>query len=270
MTERPPVIVVSHRGPYSFRRGDDGQLTAQRGAGGIVSALSPLLAEKTDVTWIAAAMSDDDNAAESHGPRLADLDVGVQLLDLDREQHRMHYDVVANGVLWFLHHGMFDHARRPRFDLHFRDAWDAFVAVNQRFTDAVVGDRDRGRHRARPGLPAHPDRRSAAARSAPTCGSCTSRTRRSRAPTTSRSCPTDVAEALCGALASGPAGFHTKRWGEGYRQSARATLGRRSEHRRAVRGEPRARRRRARRGRGLRAGASGREQPWPTPSATGS
>jgi trehalose 6-phosphate synthase len=37
--------------------------------------------------------------------------------------------------------------------------------------------------------------------------------------------PTDIGEALCGALASGPAGFHTKRWAEGYRQSARATLG---------------------------------------------
>ena len=29
-------------------------------------------------------------------------------------------------------------ARRPRFDLRFRDAWDAFVVVNQSFSDAVL------------------------------------------------------------------------------------------------------------------------------------
>ena len=33
---------------------------------------------------------------------------------------------------------------------------------------------------------------------------------------------------MCRALASGPAGFHTKRWADAYRQSARAALGRRA------------------------------------------
>ena len=28
--------------------------------------------------------------------------------------HRLHYDVVSNGVLWFLLHGLFDTVRRPR------------------------------------------------------------------------------------------------------------------------------------------------------------
>ena len=130
------MIVVSHRGPYNFGRDDDGNLVAHRGAGGIVSALGPLLADKTDATWIAAAMSDDDQAAGRAGAT-GDLDIKLRLLELDREQHRMHYDVVAYGVLWFLHHGMFDRTRRPRFDLRFRDAWDAFVAVNRTFTDAV-------------------------------------------------------------------------------------------------------------------------------------
>jgi trehalose 6-phosphate synthase len=220
------VIVVSHRGPYTFGRDDTGDLTPQRGAGGVVSALSPLLAAKTDVTWIAAAMSDEDCAAEAAG-LTRDLDVGVRLIDLDREQHRMHYDVVANGVLWFLHHGMFDHSRRPRFDLRFRDAWDAFVAVNQRFTDAVVetagvGDvvlvqdyqltMTAGQLRAQ-----RPDLRVVHFTHTPFAG-----------PDDFSVLPTDIAEALCGALASGPAGFHTKRWAEGYRQSARATLGKRA------------------------------------------
>ena len=37
------MIVVSHRGPYRFEQTDAGAFVAHRGAGGLVSALSPLL-----------------------------------------------------------------------------------------------------------------------------------------------------------------------------------------------------------------------------------
>jgi len=217
------VIVVSHRGPYQFSRDENGDLGAHRGAGGIVSALSPLLTDNPQATWIAAAMSDEDCEAERTGVT-AGLELKVRLLDLDHEQHRMHYDVVANGVLWFLHHGMFDHARRPRFDLRFRDAWNAFVAVNQCFTDAVVemaAANDivlvqdfqltlvAGQLRAQ-----RPDLRVVHFTHTPFAG-----------PDDFSMLPTDIGADLCAALASGPAGFHTKRWGESYRLSARAALG---------------------------------------------
>src|SRR5690606_13840399 len=55
MAQRP-VVIVSNRGPVSFRRGDDGELVAKRGAGGLVSGIGPLVAG-TGATWIAAAMS---------------------------------------------------------------------------------------------------------------------------------------------------------------------------------------------------------------------
>ncbi|MDQ1475171.1 MAG: trehalose 6-phosphate synthase, partial [Actinomycetota bacterium] len=218
------MIIVSHRGPYQFSRDDDGELVAQQGAGGIVSALSPLLADKSDATWIAAAMSDDDRAAGRVGT-IAHLDVNVRLLDLDREQHRMHYEVVANGVLWFLHHGMFDRARRPRFDLRFRDAWEAFVAVNQHFADVVAQSAPAGeivlvqdyqlclvpgQLRAQ-----RPDLRVVHFTHTPFAG-----------PDDLSVLPTDVGAHLCASLASGPAGFHTRRWADAYRQSARAALGR--------------------------------------------
>src|SRR5436190_2346928 len=132
------MIVVSHRGPYGFTKHDDGSFVAQRGAGGVVSALGPLLPQLPDrVRWIAAAITDDDRAAVAAGAVHA-AGVDLELLDLDREQHRMHYDVVSNGVLWFVHHGMFDAIRRPRFDRRFYDAWDAYIAVNRTFADAVI------------------------------------------------------------------------------------------------------------------------------------
>ena len=61
------MIVVSHRGPVSFQRSADGSFTARRGAGGVVSALAPLLRGRDDATWIAAAIGDDDRAAVAAG-----------------------------------------------------------------------------------------------------------------------------------------------------------------------------------------------------------
>ena len=84
---------------------------------------------------------------------------------------------------------------------------------------------------------------------APTCASCTSRTRRSVAPTASACCPTDVAAQLCELARGRPGRFPHRAMGGVVRcfgpRSARPECG----DRRAVRGQPRARRRRTRRGR---------------------
>src|SRR5689334_11197450 len=132
------MIVVSHRGPYTFERDNNDTFVPRRGAGGIVSALLPLLAGRSDTRWIAAAMSDDDRAAVKAGV-IEGTDIALTLVPLDPELHRLHYDVVANSVLWFLHHGLFDRVREPRFDREFRDAWNAFVSVNDEFA-AFISD----------------------------------------------------------------------------------------------------------------------------------
>ncbi|HVJ98593.1 MAG TPA: trehalose-6-phosphate synthase, partial [Acidimicrobiia bacterium] len=217
------MIVVSHRGPYRFERNEDGSFTGHRGAGGIVSALSPLLGKGGDGTWIASAMSADDRAAAASGV-LDDIDVQLHLVDIDPAQYRMHYDVVANGVLWFLHHGMFDRIRRPRFDIHFRDAWDAFVAVNDAFAEATAERAADGdivlvqdyQFSLLPGAlrTLRPDLRVVHFTHTPFAG-----------PDDIGVLPTDVAEKVCASLASGPAGFHTARWADCFRRSVTATLG---------------------------------------------
>jgi trehalose 6-phosphate synthase len=220
------MIFCSHRGPYRFDLQADGTIRAARGAGGVVTAMGPLLEQNHDheVTWIAAAMSDDDRAASRAGATDG-LDIGLELLDLDPDLHRMHYDVVANSVIWFLFHGMFDRVRRPVFDARFREAWDAFVAINECFTAAIAQRaREReivlvqdyqlmlvpGQLRAR-----RPDLRVVHFTHVPFCG---------RDDITML--PDHVAAELCGSLASGAAGFHTKRWAASYRDAARTVLGR--------------------------------------------
>ncbi|MGH8979191.1 MAG: trehalose-6-phosphate synthase, partial [Acidimicrobiia bacterium] len=218
------MIVVSHRGPYRFFLHDDGTFAARRGAGGLVSALGPLLLDgAAHHTWIAAAMSEVDVAAVQAG-EIDDLGVDLHLLDLDPGQHRLHYDVVSNGVLWFVFHDLFDTVRRPRFDIRFRDAWDAYVAVNEAFAVAADAAAAEGevvlvqdyqlalvpaQLRAR-----RPDLKIVHFTHTPFCG-----------PDGIRLLPTDVAESLCASMASAPAGFHTNRWAAAFVAATRGILG---------------------------------------------
>ena len=217
------MIIVSHRGPYSFERGDNDTFVAHRGAGGIVSALLPLLSGRPDTRWIAATMSDDDRAAVKAGV-VDGTDIALTLVSLDPELHRMHYDVVANSVLWFLHHGLFDRVREPRFDRDFRDAWNAFVAVNEEFATIIASEAAAGEVvlvqdyqlslvpqmvRAR-----RDDLRVVHFTHTPF-----------GTPDDIALLPDDIGAQLCQSIAVGPAGFHTERWASAFRASLRLTAG---------------------------------------------
>jgi trehalose 6-phosphate synthase len=130
-----PLVLVSNRGPLSFRHGDDGALVARRGAGGLISGIGPLVAG-TDTTWLAAAISEGDRAAAEQGTVAAE-GFQVRLLTLDPEAYRLAYDVVSNGALWFAHHGLWDLVHEPAFDRTWPEAWDAYRYVNEAFAAAV-------------------------------------------------------------------------------------------------------------------------------------
>jgi trehalose 6-phosphate synthase len=130
------VVIVSNRGPVSFRD-DGGRLVARRGAGGLVTGLGSL--SGTGATWIAAAISDDDRRAAEEGA-IDTEGFRVRLLSCDPQQYAMAYDVVSNATLWFVHHHLFDLARRPRFDGAFERAWEAYRAINHQFADAVADE----------------------------------------------------------------------------------------------------------------------------------
>ncbi len=139
-TDRPttdrPLLIVSNRGPVSFEIDDGGEPVARRGAGGLVSGLGPIVAG-TDTIWMAAAMSDGDRLVAREGV-VEREQFRIRLLDLDPVEFAMAYDVIGNATLWFVHHHLYDLARRPRFDRHWRRAWDAYRAVNAAFAAAVA------------------------------------------------------------------------------------------------------------------------------------
>ena len=130
-----PVVVVSNRGPLSFTL-EDGELRTKKGGGGLINALGPAI-QDTGAMWVAGALSAADRAASATGVIEAE-GFNVTMLDLDEDDYRAYYDVISNGTLWFLHHGLWDIPRRPRFDRVWREAWAAYRRVNHAFAAHVA------------------------------------------------------------------------------------------------------------------------------------
>jgi trehalose 6-phosphate synthase len=141
---RRKLIVVSNRGPISYAR-EGGERVAKRGAGGLVTALAPLVSHH-DVTWIASAISEEDRAVAAGGTVEETSRDGsryqLRLVAHDRDAYEAYYHVVANPALWFVQHGLWNRKHDPDADL--TGPWrDGYVRVNRTFADAVVEELER-------------------------------------------------------------------------------------------------------------------------------
>jgi trehalose 6-phosphate synthase len=145
MTSR--LLVASNRGPLTFDPAEDGTLTARRGAGGLVTALSGALVQ-AEGTWVAAAMSDGDRTmVRATGGRIDHTEDGVsyhlRYLDIPAATYDGYYNGVSNGMLWFAHHYLWDTVRSPSFGPAVDEVWDAYVDVNRRFATALAEEGER-------------------------------------------------------------------------------------------------------------------------------
>src|SRR5437763_869262 len=140
MAERRKLIVVSHRGPVSYGRESGGRV-ARRGGGGLVTALRGLISHH-DVTWIASAISDEDRIASAEPIEETARDGSqfrLRLVAHDESEYDWFYNVIANPILWFLQHYLWELAYTPAVDHAVRHAWEqGYVRVNQGFADAVL------------------------------------------------------------------------------------------------------------------------------------
>jgi trehalose 6-phosphate synthase len=146
VSDRRKLIVVSNRGPVSYRR-EDGARVVRRGGGGLVTALRSLLADH-DVTWIASAMTDEDRAvaAEAGGEAIEERSregapYRCRLVAHDEAAYDWYYNVISNPTLWFLQHYLWNLVHEPSHDPGLHHAWDeGYVAVNAGFADAVLAE----------------------------------------------------------------------------------------------------------------------------------
>ncbi|MET9961028.1 trehalose-6-phosphate synthase [Streptomyces sp. NPDC006326] len=134
------VLVAANRGPLSYALDAEGALSARRGGGGLVSGLSAALAQQPDTLWICAALSEGDREAVRRGV----AEPGVRMLDIDPEVYDGAYNGIANSVLWFTHHHLYDIPREPVFDAEFRRRWGAYTEYNRAFAQALAQEAAEG------------------------------------------------------------------------------------------------------------------------------
>jgi trehalose 6-phosphate synthase len=138
-----PLIIVSNRGPAQFEREEDGERTVRRGGGGLVTALSGLVSHR-DALWIASAMTDEDVAVseERGGPvelSIDGIEYRVLLVGSEAEAYDRFYNVIANPILWFIQHYLWDLSNAPDIRQEELDAWDfGYQAVNRDIAAAVL------------------------------------------------------------------------------------------------------------------------------------
>jgi trehalose 6-phosphate synthase len=149
VSRRPaPLILVSNRGPVAFSHGPDGDLQQVRGGGGLVTALLGLV-EHTPALWVSAAISEGDAAMEARaggGSFPIDhfgLDTRLRFVSIDHDTYHSYYNVVANPMLWFIQHYLWDLSNAPDVRHEELEAWEhGYLAANRAFADAVVEELD--------------------------------------------------------------------------------------------------------------------------------
>lgn len=134
------LLIASNRGPVTFHVEDDGELAFERGSGGLVTALTGI-AQHVDATWIACTQTGADARWRAGDVPLGESKetIRVEFLSPSPSAYDGYYSTIANPLLWFLQHSMWDLPRAPVIDRATWEAWEkGYKVINQMFADAIV------------------------------------------------------------------------------------------------------------------------------------
>jgi trehalose 6-phosphate synthase len=143
MSEQAPLVLVSNRGPVTYQ--EDGSV--KRGTGGLVTALTGLASHR-DAIWIASAMTDQDvEVAREHGGKPFEVEAPeggsfrIRFIESDAEAYDRFYNIIANPMLWFIQHYLWDLSNAPDVRRHEVDAFEqGYQVVNRDLADAVIDE----------------------------------------------------------------------------------------------------------------------------------
>src|SRR3954453_15550300 len=146
MTQDAQLVLVSNRGPATFERDEEGELRVTRGGGGLVTALTGLVNHR-DALWVASAMTEEDaEMSRQHGGRAFDCEVDgvsyrVRLVESDPDAYDQFYNVVANPLLWFIQHYLWDLSNAPDIRDNEVQAYEqGYTVVNEDLANAVLDE----------------------------------------------------------------------------------------------------------------------------------
>ena len=135
------VVIVSNRGPVTFYRGESGEREYSRGAGGLVTALNAVARRNSEAVWIASAQSEEDVRVARENPDEPHEVEGLKvvLVEHDGEAYDLMYNRLANPLLWFVQHGLYDLPYAPVLGNDTKRAWEeGYVPVDENFAEALA------------------------------------------------------------------------------------------------------------------------------------
>ncbi len=102
------------------------------------------LAKVTDASWVACARTDVERQLAERSPNGLTVSLGQVRGKLyyaipTREQYERYYSVIANPVLWFIQHYMWDLGNEPVIDDRVHQAWsEGYVQVNLLMAEKAI------------------------------------------------------------------------------------------------------------------------------------
>jgi len=134
------LILASNRGPLSYSLDKEGVVKQKRGGGGLITAVDGMLAATDDALWVTAASNDAERLLAQAGKPVGSTDKSYKVLfaDVAEAAYADYYDGVSNGILWFLHHYLFNPAYEPVYDGAFPKAWAGYKEANYAIATEII------------------------------------------------------------------------------------------------------------------------------------
>ena len=134
------IIIASNRGPVVHIENSDGEIIQQKGSGGLITGLSGML-QYINATWISCAQTPQDVDFQEGDIPLEEANGSIHVKFINPEQtvYDGYYNVIANPLLWFLQHSMWNIPSEPIIDHATWDAWEnGYKQVNYQFAQEIV------------------------------------------------------------------------------------------------------------------------------------
>lgn len=105
-----------------------------------MTALNAVSRRSEAAVWVSSATSEEDAAVAKEPAPYEIEDLRVSLVEHDPEAYDLMYNRIANPLLWFVQHGLYDLPYSPGFGEETKEAWErGYLAVNEKFAGAVAG-----------------------------------------------------------------------------------------------------------------------------------
>ncbi|KAF0307904.1 Bifunctional trehalose-6-phosphate synthase/phosphatase [Amphibalanus amphitrite] len=133
------MIVVSNRLPFILREAEDGTLHRKQCAGGLVTAVAPVVVESGGlwVGWPGMHLKDSNVAIPESDPEDLSPCAGLKskqvvTVNMDKNTFDGYYNGCCNGTFWPLFHSMPDRA------IFKADYWEDYKKANLEFADMTI------------------------------------------------------------------------------------------------------------------------------------